>query len=136
MSQIKLFQYVAVTCCFMAVFLPSAKALTWDSTYYAVVRERDQALRERDVARAELEMHRQFHPDSQKVLEDERQVIASTRAELLAEQRTSARWRGAAWWGIPFGCLVGVLAGAAIGSTASRAHAQVTSDRRDRDDPG
>jgi len=100
----------------MAVFLPSAKALTFDSTYYAVVRERD-------VARAELEMLRQSNPEIKQVLEDERKAVASVREELLTEQRASARWRGIAWLGIPLGTLVGVVAGTAIGSTARRAHA-------------
>ncbi|MCL2647941.1 MAG: hypothetical protein FWD61_13160 [Phycisphaerales bacterium] len=129
MLRIKMFQFVAVTCCLMAFFPPFAQALTFDSTYYAVVRERDVAL-------AQLETLRQSHPDIQKVLDDERKTIANTREELRAEQRTSAKWRGFTLWGVPLGCLVGVLIGTAIGNTARRAHAQVTSDRRDRDDPG
>jgi len=116
----------------MAVFLPSAQALTFDSTYWAVVRERDQALRERDVARAELEMLRQSSPEIKQVLDDERKAVASVRAELLTEQRTSAKWRGIVWWGIPLGVLVGVLTGTAIGNMARRAHTK----RQPENSPG
>ena len=127
MSRTRLIRFVVVMC-FMAVFPPSVQALTWDSTYYAVVRERDAARRERDEARAErnrlIEMLRQPNPEIQNALEDGRKTIASVREELLTEQRTSATLRSIAWSGIPLGLVVGLLAGTAIGSMARKAHAK------------
>ncbi|MCL2648182.1 MAG: hypothetical protein FWD61_14425 [Phycisphaerales bacterium] len=136
MLRTKWLQFAAVMCCFMAACLPSAQALTFDSTYYSVVRERD-------VARAQLETLQQSNPDIQKVLEDERKAIASTREELRTEQRASAKWQGIVLWGIPLCALVSVLAGTAIGSMARRTHVKQqiansppTLDRRARDEPG